>query len=37
VKQINRFKKAEQPAPPPGPSESEKLLAEIRDLLKAGR
>ena len=35
VKQINRFKKAEEAAPPPGPSESEKLLAEIRDLLKS--
>lgn len=34
VKQINRFKKAEEAAPAPGPSESEKLLAEIRDLLK---
>lgn len=37
VKQINRFKKAEEAAPPPGPSESEKLLAEIRDLLKDKR
>ncbi|WP_374382606.1 large conductance mechanosensitive channel protein MscL [Dongia sp.] len=37
VKQINRFKKAEEAAPPPTPSESEKLLAEIRDLLKSGR
>ena len=37
VKQINRFKKAEEAALPPGPSESEKLLAEIRDLLKSGR
>ena len=37
VKQINRFKKAEEAAPPAGPSESEKLLAEIRDLLKSGR
>lgn len=36
VKQINRFKKAEEAAPPP-PPESEKLLAEIRDLLKSGR
>lgn len=34
VKQINRFKKAEEAAPPPPPSESEKLLTEIRDLLK---
>lgn len=37
VKQINRFKKAEEAPPPAGPSESEKLLAEIRDLLKSGR
>ena len=35
IKQVNRFK---QPAPapaPPEPSSQEKLLAEIRDLLKA--
>ena len=37
VKQINRFKKAEEAAPPPGPSESEKLLGEIRDLLRDRR
>ena len=39
VKQINRFKRQEEAAPsaPPAPSESEKLLAEIRDLLKSGR
>ncbi len=39
VKQINRFKKQEEAAPPapPAPTESEKLLAEIRDLLKSGR
>ncbi len=35
VKQINRFKRAEEAAVPPGPTESEKLLAEIRDLLKS--
>jgi len=34
VKVSNRMKKAEPPAPPPGPSTSEKLLAEIRDALK---
>jgi large conductance mechanosensitive channel len=34
VKQINRFKKAEAPAPPPGPTNEEKLLMEIRDALK---
>jgi len=31
IRQVNRFKK---PAPPAGPSGEEKLLAEIRDLLK---
>ncbi|NUQ13225.1 MAG: large conductance mechanosensitive channel protein MscL [Gemmatimonadaceae bacterium] len=35
VRAINRMKKAEPPAPPPGPSAEEKLLGEIRDLLKA--
>jgi len=35
VKQVNRSKKAEAPAPPPGPSTEEKLLMEIRDALKA--
>ena len=37
VKGINRMKKAEvapPPPPPPGPTNEEKLLAEIRDLLK---
>lgn len=36
VKAINTLKKKEEaaPAPPPGPSNEEKLLAEIRDLLK---
>lgn len=36
VKAINRLKRKEEaaPAPPPGPSNEEKLLAEIRDLLK---
>ncbi len=33
VKISNRMKKAEPPAPPPAPSASEKLLAEIRDAL----
>lgn len=33
VKQANRFKKA-QDAAPPAPTASEKLLTEIRDLLK---
>ena len=37
VKQINRFKKAEAPAPPPGPTNEEKLLTEIRDVLKERR
>jgi large conductance mechanosensitive channel len=37
VKGINRFKRKEEakPAPPPAPSAEEKLLAEIRDLLKS--
>jgi len=34
IKQVNRFKKAAEAPPPPGPSAEEKLLAEIRDLLK---
>ena len=37
VKAVNRFhrKKAEAPKAPPAPSNEEKLLMEIRDLLKA--
>ena len=37
VKQVNRLRKqqAEAPAAPPAPTTSEKLLTEIRDLLKA--
>ncbi len=36
IKAMNKLKKAEEAAPaaPPAPSEQEKLLAEIRDLLK---
>jgi len=37
VKQINRFKREAPPAPPvppPGPTNEEKLLMEIRDVLK---
>ena len=36
VKALNRFhkKKEAAPLPPPGPSAEEKLLTEIRDLLK---
>jgi len=30
-----KLKKQEAPAPPPGPTAQEKLLTEIRDLLKA--
>jgi large conductance mechanosensitive channel len=37
VKVSNRMKKAEPPAPPPAPTASEKLLAEIRDSLKGGK
>jgi large conductance mechanosensitive channel len=33
VKVSNRMKKAEPPPPPPAPSNTEKLLAEIRDAL----
>ncbi|MGE3831480.1 MAG: large conductance mechanosensitive channel protein MscL [Parvibaculaceae bacterium] len=33
VKVSNRMKKAEPPAPPPGPTATEKLLGEIRDAL----
>jgi large conductance mechanosensitive channel len=37
IKQVNRFKKTEEaaPAPPPAPTAEEKLLSEIRDLLKS--
>ena len=35
VRAINRMKKAEPPAPATGPSAEEKLLGEIRDLLKS--
>jgi large conductance mechanosensitive channel len=34
VKSINRLRRAEPPKAAPGPSGEEKLLAEIRDLLK---
>ena len=39
VKQVNRLRKQEAatPAAPPAPTTSEKLLSEIRDLLKAPR
>lgn len=38
VKQVNRFKKeapSPPPPPPPGPTSEEKLLMEIRDVLKS--
>jgi len=38
VKQVNRFKKEASPPPPPlppAPTNEEKLLMEIRDLLKS--
>lgn len=35
IRSINRTKKAEPPAPPPGPTIEERLLTEIRDLLRA--
>ena len=34
VKQMNRFKREAPSAPPPGPTNEEKLLMEIRDALK---
>ncbi len=34
IKQVNRFKKTAEAPPPQGPSAEEKLLIEIRDLLK---
>lgn len=34
VKQMNRFKKQQEAAPAAGPTKSEELLTEIRDLLK---
>jgi len=37
VKGINQLKKKQEAAPPPGPPAQEKLLMEIRDLLKAQR
>lgn len=39
IKAMNKLKQKEveaPPAPPPGPSNEEKLLTEIRDLLKKG-
>ena len=35
VKAANRFRRAEPPAPEPGPTKEEALLTDIRDLLKA--
>ena len=37
VKAVNRMKREEPPAAPPAPSATERLLTEIRDLLRAGR
>lgn len=37
LKAINKLKKPEAPAAPAEPPAQEKLLAEIRDLLKSGR
>jgi large conductance mechanosensitive channel len=37
VKTVNRMKREEPAPPPPGPTPSERLLAEIRDLLRQGR
>ncbi len=35
VRAMNRMKAVEPPAPPPGPTPDQQLLAEIRDLLKS--
>jgi large conductance mechanosensitive channel len=40
IRGLNKLKKKQEaapPPPPPGPTAEEKLLAEIRDLLKQGR
>jgi large conductance mechanosensitive channel len=37
VKGLNKLKRKQEAAPPPGPSAEEKLLMEIRDVLKAQR
>jgi large conductance mechanosensitive channel len=34
IRGINKLKREEAPAPPPGPTEEVKVLTEIRDLLK---
>jgi large conductance mechanosensitive channel len=36
IKAVNRMKRERAAAPPPEPTPQEKLLAEIRDLLKTG-
>jgi large conductance mechanosensitive channel len=37
VKAVNRMKREEPPPAPPGPSPTERVLGEIRDLLRQGR
>jgi large conductance mechanosensitive channel len=37
VKAMNRMKREQPAPPPPGPSPTERLLVEIRDLLRQGR
>ncbi|MBK9333439.1 MAG: large-conductance mechanosensitive channel protein MscL [Ignavibacteria bacterium] len=37
VKGINRFRTKEEDPPPPGPTNEEILLTEIRDILKSGK
>ena len=37
VKTVNQMKRTEPPPAPPAPTTSEKLLTEIRDLLRAAR
>jgi large conductance mechanosensitive channel len=37
VKAVNRMRREEPPPPPPAPSTTDRLLGEIRDLLRTGR
>lgn len=37
VKGINKFRTKKEEAPPPEPTNEEKLLTEIRDVLKSGK
>jgi large conductance mechanosensitive channel len=37
IRGLNKLKRKQEAAPPPGPTPDQKLLTEIRDLLKQGR